>query len=337
MRISYRTRSFLKRTGIWLAVLGGIILAVLIYGILESGKYVLYSRDGVKLDYSLSSQDIQGQVAVKPQIENPIDIYYNEGENAVSTSKELEQLLGYYVTAAELENDIQAVSDKIQSLPKGTPVMMEVKSKYGNFFYSSTVSANRNEDMDIAAMDQLIRQVTGDYYTIACLPGLRDMKYGLDHTEDGMAEAGGWLYFDPEGCYWLDPTSDGTVNYLVAIATELKNLGFDEVVFSDYYFPATDRIVFKGDKAEALAKTAQTLVNTCTTEGFAVSFVVQSEFAVPSGRSRLYLTGTAAAEAQAVAEQFGLEDPQIRVVFLTTVHDTRFDDYGVLRPIADAE
>ena len=152
-----------------------------------------------------------------------------------------------------------------------------------------------------------------------------------------MAEAGGWLYFDPEGCYWLDPTSDGTVNYLVAIATELKNLGFDEVVFSDYYFPATDRIVFKGDKAEALAKTAQTLVNTCTTEGFAVSFVVQSEFAVPSGRSRLYLTGTAAAEAQAVAEQFGLEDPQIRVVFLTTVHDTRFDDYGVLRPIADAE
>ena len=51
----------------------------------------------------------------------------------------------------------------------------------------------------------------------------------------------------------------------------------------------------------------------------------------------MYLPDAAAAQAETLANQFGFEDPQVRVVFLTDIHDTRFDDFSVLRPIADAD
>ena len=64
-----------------------------------------------------------------------------------------------------------------------------------------------------------------------------------------------------------------TSKSLVSIITELKSLGFDEVVLADMAIPDTKSIVFKQDKVEAITKAAKTLVDTCSTESFAVSFV----------------------------------------------------------------
>lgn len=336
--IPYRTRSFLKRLGIWLLVLAVIGAAVWACWLTWLDRYVLYTREGAKLDFTQSSRELSGVTARKPVIEDPITIYYNEGDNTINTSKELVQLRGYYITGAELEQDLDGVRAKVKTLPKGTPVMLDVKSIYGNFFYSSVVSENRNNDVDIAAMDEFIRELNSSgYYTIARVPALRDRLYGLENVRDGLPVAAGYLWMDSAGCYWLNPASDGTVSYLVQIANELRGLGFDEVVFYDYYFPETDKIVFKADKAETLAKTAQTIVNTCATDNFAVSFTVASQFQLPTGRSRVFLQNASAADAATLAQQFELEDPQIRVVFLTENHDTRFDDYGVLRPVFDAD
>ena len=43
-----------------------------------------------------------------------------------------------------------------------------------------------------------------------------------------------------------------------------------------------------------------------------------------------------AANAALVAESSGVADVSSRLVFLTEVHDTRFDDYSVLRPLEAA-
>ena len=338
MTVPYRTRCFLKRLGIWLLVVTVVAVVIWACWLLWLNRYVVYTRDrGAVLDFSLSSQELSGQRAQKPVIENPVQIYYNEGENTVHTNKELSQIIGYYVTGKDLESDFEAVQQKLKTLPADTPVMLDMKSIYGNFFYSSAVSENRNSDLDIEKMDALIREICGKYYTIARVPALRDRLYGLEHVNDGLPVAAGYLWMDDYGCYWLNPASDGTVSYLAAIANELKNLGFDEVVFTDYYFPDASSIVFRGDKTETLTKTAQTLVNTCGSDDFAVSFTMENSFTPPTGKSRIYLEDAAAANAGSLADSFGFEDPAARVVFLTDVHDTRFDDYSVLRPVADAE
>ena len=338
MIFSYRTRQTIKNIAVILLVVLLVLVLVLGCWFVWLDRYVVYTRDGAVLDFGISMEFAPGVQAVRPEEEDPVSIYYNEGENTINTSTELTQMIGYYVDAAALEEDIDAVREQIKQLPSGTAVMVDVKNIYGNFFYSSSVSDKRNSNIDPAAMDSLIKLMqSNELYAIARMPALRDYYYGLNHVPDGLPLPGGYLWMDADYCYWLNPASDGTMTYLAQTVVELRNLGFDEVVLSDFYFPDEDDIVFNGDKEEAIAKAAETLVTACSTEKFAVSFVGrQPAFPLPEGRSRLYLQNVAAAEAAGVALQTGIEDTAVNLVFFTDVHDTRFDVYSVLRPLSAA-
>ena len=337
MIFSYRTRQVLKNTAIIL--LAVILVATLVLGcwFVWLDRYVVYTRDGAVLDFGLSDFG-PGEHAVRPDPEDPVSIYYNEGDNTINTSTELTQMIGYYVDTATLEKDLDTVYEQIRKLPSGTAVLVDVKNIYGNFYYSSNVSDRRNSAIDTAAMDKLIALMeTNGLYAIARVPALRDYYYGLHHVPDGLPLPGGYLWMDEDYCYWLNPASEGTMTYLAQTIMELRGLGFDEVVLTDFYFPDHDKIVFKGDKSEAIAAAAKTLVTACSTERFAVSFVGREPtFPLPEGRCRLYMEGVAAAGAAGVALETGLADPAVNLVFLTDIHDTRFDTYSVLRPLSSA-
>lgn len=339
MRMPYRTRQLLVRIAIIALIV--ILVAALAFFCwftwLE--RYVVYTRDaGAVLDMQISPQVALGEEAVPVAQEETVSIYYNEGDNAINTSRELTQLVGYYADAAALEAGVSVVAEQIKALPAGTPVMLDVKSPKGIFYYSSGVSTNWSTQVDTAAMDELIASLDKKgVYLIARLPALRDYYFGLTQTSNGLfVSSGAYLWADEDYCYWLDPTKQGTVSYLVQIVTELKSLGFDEVVFDEFRFPDTNDLRFSGDRAQTIADTAKTLVASCASDDFAVSFVGQAGFALPEGRSRLYLKDAVAAQADAIAQQTGLTDPAIRLVFLTQVHDTRFDAYSVLRPLEAA-
>ena len=338
MILPFRTRMFLKRLLTTLLLLGALAAVALALWFTWLQRFLVYTADGgAVLDFSLSEQFSDGVEALPPETAPSVPLYYNEGENIIETSTELTQMFGYYIDEEALQ-DIASVREDLRFLEAGTPVMIDVKSIYGNFFYSSKVGTRRNGDLNIAEVDALITYLTtSGYYVIARMPALRDYYFGLNNVPYGLPTAGGYLWMDEDYCYWLNPASQGTQTYLMQIINELKGLGFDEVVLYDFYFPDTKSIVFKGDKLQTLADTAQLLVDTCTTERFAVSFTGQSaSFPLPEGRSRLYLEDAAAADVASLATQTGLEDPQIRLVFMTDVHDTRFDAYSVLRPLSAA-
>ena len=339
MLIPYRTRNFMKRFGALILVVLVVSIAVLLCWLAWLDRFVVYTRaNGAILDFSQSSHTLSGQTAKKPQPPEHVEIYGFEDTPVLQEKKHFSRLSGYYITGKDLETDFEGVKKQLSLLSEDVPVMMDVKSIYGNFFYSSSVSEYRNADLDIAAMDTLIQELnSGDRYTIARLPAMRDKLYGLYHTNDGLPVAGGYLWQDDYGCYWLNPAKDNTLRYLISIVTELKNLGFDEVVFYDFYFPETPDIVFGSDKTKTLSDAAQTIVNSCASETFAVSFTMEQTFSAPRGTSRIYLPNATASQAETLANQFGFDNPDVRVVFLTDIHDTRFDDYSVLRPIADAE
>lgn len=339
MIFSYRTRARLKRLAVILLAAVLVLMALWVVWFFWLGRYVIYTRDqGALIDMNAPSTQLSGILAVEPVEDNPISIYYNEGENTINTTKELEQLYGYFVSREDLETDIAAVRSQILALPKGTPVMVDLKSIYGNFFYSSSVSHYRNDDLNIGAMDELIDFLDlSGMYTIARVPALRDRNFGLDHVSSGLPVKGGYLWMDSQGCYWLDPADETTIAYLVQIATELRGLGFDEVVFTDYYFPDTKQIVYSSDRSLALTNTAKLLVSTCSTDAFAVSFSMGNTlFTPPEGRSRIFMEGVAAADVDNKALSSGVTDTAIKLVFIATVHDTRYDQFGVLRPLSEA-
>ncbi len=338
MAMTYRTRRRLHRIGMTLGIVLVLALVVWICWFVWLERYVVYTADGaqIRLDLPLTFED--GEIALPPE-ESTVAIYYNEGDNKVNTSSELGQISGCYATTSLLLSSIDSVDTAIQSLPSGSAVMLDLKSIYGNFYYNTSIPGAPVADaLDAGQMDRLLRNLAAsDYYLIARIPAFRDRAYGLENTQYGLPTSKGYLWSDENSCYWLDPTSNGTLSYLISIATELQDLGFDEVVFTEFRFPDTSEIVFRSSlsKEEAIAQAAKILVESCATEQFAVSFESEDgDFPLPEGRTRLYLTGVSAAKAQSALDNTTVPVKESQLVFLTETNDTRFDIASVLRLLA---
>lgn len=339
MNLSYRTRRFLQGLGIAAMVLTLLGLIFSLVWMLWLDRYVVYSRDGAKFDFSLSSQDISGAEAVKPVVPD-VNIVIGEGNRQEEVSLELVQLSGYYADVGMLEKEFDLVLQQAANIRSGTPVMLDVKDIYGYFLYNTSVGTYQSKSVNTSQVTDLINYLDAQgAYLIARLPAFKDQRYGLDNVPYGLHhESNRYLYMDEDNCYWLSPNSDGTMNYLVEITMELKKMGFDEVVYDYFWYPDANNLAFKGNREESISKAAARLVESCATESFAVSFVAQEpDFDLPEGRTRMYLTGRSASNAATLAAETGLdEDVKIRLVFIADGNDTRFDAYGALRPLTAA-
>lgn len=333
LKLTYRTRRKLQRIGLVTLVLLLVGLLVWTCWVVWLDRYMVYSREGAALNFQLKDAGT-GQVAAPPSADETVPIYYNEGENAIDATTELGQIKGYYIDADMLK-DVAGVLDTVSKLPGGTAVMLEIKNAKGSFFYNSRLTdAVMSGNVDCAAVSNLISEITSrNLYAIAVLPAFRDYQFGLNNVSSGLPVSQGYLWADDDYCYWLNPANAGTLNWLKSIMEELRELGFDEVVFTEFRFPDTTSIVFNGDKAEALVTAANTLVTTSATHSFAVSFMADTAFALPAGRSRLYLQNVSAKNVDATVAATTVADPTINLVFMATTNDTRFDAYSVLRPL----
>lgn len=336
MTLTYRTRRRLHNLAVVLLTLVLAALCVWLVWMLWLDRYVVYSRDGATIDFSRSAEDLTGEVAVPPGEDAAVSIYFNDGENAISTSTEMTQLSGYYISGTIMqEQDMAQITQWVKSLPTGTAVMLDVKNIYGNFYYTSSLGPTSTV-VSAAQVDSLISYLrTSGLYVIGRVSAFRDYEFGLNNVSCGLfLPSGIGLWMDDDSTYWLDPANSGTLNYLIKIVSELKSLGFDEVVFDDFCFPETESITYEGDKTEALTSAAATLVSSCASETFAVSFITElGDFTLPTGRTRVYLENVSASQISSTVDRAALTDPVVELVFLTEAKDTRFNEYGNLRPI----
>lgn len=338
LKLTYRSRRRLHRLGVTLGYLALAAVVVLVCWFVWLERFLVYTDNGAELRFDYESPAGTPQIASAPS-EATVAIYYNEGDDFVNNSTELAQLHGYYADFSVLSRGVEGVAAQIQQLPEDSAVMLDVKTGFGTFCYSSTLDeAPATDQLDVVKMDAMIRELASNgTYLIARVSAFRDRNFGLNHTVYGLpVSSGAYLWADSENCYWLNPTSNGTLSRLISIASELREIGFDEVVFTDFRFPDTTDILFQSSmsRQEALESAAATLVSSCATGTFCVSFETDNaSFRLPEGRSRLYLTGVAATEAAETAENANVTDPAIHLVYLTSTNDTRFDEFGVMRPM----
>jgi hypothetical protein len=338
MTLSYRTRKRLLDLGITLLVLLLIGAVLWLCWVIWAGRYVVYHRDGARLDFNVPATFPPGVIAQPTTERMTVNVVYDEPEvDAPIIEVRPTSISGYYIDPEMLKTDIPSIMAQLEKLESGDAVLLDVKDIRGRFYYTTSFSSKTANGIDIQQMDQLIDYLmVSDLYVIGRLPAFRDYEFGLNNVPCGLPRKGGngSLWLDDTNCYWLDPTKDGTIEYLVQQAMELRLMGFDEVVFTDFRFPNTDKITFEGDKNQAIADTAATLVQKLTTDRFFVSFHSDNtRFPLPKGNSRLYLTDIPAADISTIVEQVIVDDPALHLMFLTTVNDTRFNDYCVLRPL----
>lgn len=339
MNFSYRTRRFFTGLGIFALIV--VLLAVMVWAVwlLWLDRFVVYTRDGAKIDFSLSLEYPEGELALPPEEQEPISIYYNEGDNAIDNNTEMTVLAGYYASADMLSDTFELVRSQVALLPADTPVMIDLKDIYGYFYYDTGLGPV-SSSINVSDMTDLLDYMQASrLYTIARIPAFRDYQYVLDHPAQGLIHSSGrYVFMDDDRTYWLDPTNVNALSYVVDIVDELKAMGFDEVVFDDFWYPDTTKLYFKGSRTTALTEAAQKLVEACAEDDFVVSFNVSSpSFSIPEGRTRIYLEDQSAGDAKKTLELSGLENAIVRLVFVTEVNDTRFDDFSVLRPITAAQ
>ena len=341
MSIPYRHQRTLRRLGIVALVLLLIFIIVWFCWVVWLQRYVVYTSSGAKLDFAQSSDDISGVEAAPPQQNVDISIFYNEGADAIDTTKEMTQLAGYYITSDMYKEDLDNIMLQVERLPNSTPIMVDMKGPFGTFFYNSKLGeAIQSQSTNIAGVQQLLdRMNKKGFYKIARISALRDRTYGENHVTSGLymlSRAGLWM--DEGGMYWLDPTNASTITWISSVVLELKEMGFDEVLLDNFRFPNSEQYIFSGDKTAALQTAATKIMEACASNKFVVSFGVDDPtFALPEGRCRMYLSNVEAANVGTKFSQVTVEDPEIRVVFLSETGDTRFDKYSVMRSLHVAE
>ena len=333
MIFSYKTRRMLRRVGMILLVALLVASIAMVLHMVWLRRFVVYTPQGVRLDLGLSDHVSPGKIPVKPD-KPQVPVVYPEETAPAPEQSQQPPLAGFYVTTAQMQKDLEGLRQQIAQLPAGTAILMDVKSYWGYFYYTTNLGPGSNSFL-LAQMDAFIAELTqSDLYVIARLPAFRDYEFGLNNTESTLKNKKGYPWEDDQDCYWLDPTDDAALTYMIQIVRELRSLGFDEVVFKDFYVPESSKIVFDTDRKEAVEAAAKTLVSACATDQFTVSFLANTpDLILPEGNCRLYFMDVAAADVQDVLAQVTVTDPAHQVVFLAQTNDTRYNVCGVLRPL----
>ena len=342
MKIPYRTRRMLQFIGTAFLVFTLIFTIIWLCWVVWLERYIVYTRDGAVLDLEISANTLTGEVAIPPVADtSKVSIYYNEGADAIESSNTLTQLDGYFISADALTSNIASSWEALDHLSSSTPIMIDLKGGYGSFYYSSNLpGAIASASVSTASVDEIIKDMKEKgFYTIARVSAFRDYEYGRKNVANGLMHVNRMgLWPDEGGCYWLNPTEPAVLNWVSSMVNELKGLGFDEVVLSDFRFPAGESYIFTGDKDAAIQQAAATIYSNCASPNFTLSFSVAStNFTLPQGRCRMYLEGVSAENVGSRVAMLSIEEPQIRLVFVAETNDTRYNEYSVLRPIDSAE
>ncbi len=334
--IPYRTRVRLRKLAVALVIIVVLLLLTAIGFVIYLQRFLVYSADGVRLEFSPSTE----RSAVREKLEPLPDAQVVVDTSPMEDTSAMTRLEGIYVTTDMLD-ETDAILEAVQSAEGQVAVLLDVKSIYGNFCYSTAIpGAETSSSVDVTAVDQLIADLNanGRVYLIARLPAFRDSAYALANQSCGLPLDNGALWMDSDSCYWLDPANQQVLSYLQSILSELAGLGFEEVVLSDFTFPSSQNIAYDGDRVAAVLDAAQRLSSNQTESSPALSMAT-TDPALAAYADRVYLTSSDGSQVQDLVDTFSdvYDTLHDRVVFLTDSRDTRFSDYGVLRPAVTAD
>ncbi len=329
--LRYRTRLRLKKALRFLLITFGVLFIALVGILIYADALITYDENGAHLNGQLAQSEETLPTEPRPVIENPI-ILEQEQEAVALTIKELG---GCYITTSMLR-DLEKTRETVMAM-EPCAVLIELKSIFGNYYYSSKLAGDARADVDIAAIDQFIADLKDKgFYLIASIPAFVDPAFALEHQSSGLPLSGGALWMDDKGCYWLDPADDIVISYLMQIARELSGKGFREVAFSHFYFPESDRIVYSSDlsKEEIIRQAAKELCDFFAGDSFVVSFQTDSSgFPADSINGRLYISNADGNQVERFVQTYGSSESLQELVFLANSKDSRFEEHAMLRPL----
>ena len=331
MRIPYRNKLMIKKIlrilGFTLAALVILIGAIVIY----ADSQIIYDRNGAHLSNDAPTIPTATQSENETADIQPPEIIYLEGTDEELT---LAEMGGFYITTEMLQSP-EKVFQQIKSLDAPCAVMMELKSIFGNFYYSTSIDSAKSASVDVGTVDEIIEYLReNNFYMIASVAAFADNQFALANQSHGLPLKNGALWMDERGCYWLDPASETVISYLVQITRELATLGFSEVTFSDFRFPGSNNIHYESDLTgtQLIQEAATQLTDFFRGSNVMISFcVTDTEFPTKACSGRIYVSEVDGSKIERYVQAYGTGLTEL--VFLASSRDTRFEELALLRPL----
>ena len=243
-----------QRRNYWLipfVLLLGLItlMVVLFYGL---QKYARISEDGVKVVFS-EADDISEKEKTGTGSDNMVfdtvipEIVFEAPDYSRITAvagKKVKPLRAVYLEASEI--NLERLQNAAASLVDGNALMLEVKPRSGQLIWHSNaqlaISYGLYTDTDFSnSLPSLIpalktREDGKEIYMVAQISCFIDEMLATRSTQYALRTEMGFNYVDENGT-WLDPYNSEVRNYIIELARELFDMGFDEVVLADVMHP----------------------------------------------------------------------------------------------------
>lgn len=262
--------SYRGRQGIWRRVLAVFLVLILLAAcaFLLLQRYITYSDDGsIYLDLPfefdlpfLQEPDDSGDNEDPKQdvdliVENPVDppsgsedsdpdTDLNAGTDPEPDSEPEQPVIETYIPRRlvelhELPADPAALNDLLTEAG-ADGFSFIVKDREGYVSFSSSVALPQATANAAVTREQLAALCAQEgVYTVARISCLRDPIFALENINAAsIRNRNGYAWFENgQGGHWLEPEKALTREYLIGLAVECAELGFDELLLEDVCYP----------------------------------------------------------------------------------------------------
>ena len=234
---SYRGRG--PKWKILLAILLVLVIAVAA-SVIYLQQFLVYGADGsrqIRLPWQTEEKapppDGKGEA---PENQPDVDVVVQEPED-----QSPKETAAFSLPAQALTQALWQETEK----PSGAnAVAVRLKTSNGTVYFNAAnaVSGAVETEMDTAAALAAVTAQEG-LHTIASVACLQDFKAANADVEGrGLKNTGGYIFYDGNNSLWLDPAKPGTREYVCALAKEIAELGFDELLLTDFSYPTVGKI-----------------------------------------------------------------------------------------------
>ena len=237
-----------------LAMLVVIAVAFAVWLFYYLQRYIVYDKDGLRLDLSAQREEILHPGAAEtlaPVVTAvPVDVEIVVEQRDYSgiqtdAGNNLGSIHAVFVSAADVtESTLKYYANQMGDFDT---LVLELKASDGFLrWHSGAVQADSfavNGALELRELLEPLKQ--HGVRLIAQISALADSTMAQRNAPIALKNAvTGQPFVGADGQSYLDPYSDSTRTYLRALMVDLQNLGFDEILFSGMVCPDSDALQF---------------------------------------------------------------------------------------------
>ena len=257
---SYRGRGgLLKR-------LAAVVLILILLGacaFMFALQYATYTDDGgMRLDLPFLEKGIELNLpvffrpAVQPEDQEPADsgpdvnlvIEGAGGENPVAEpdpapAPEPEKVERRLLPLAQLPGDAAALTEQVTAAG-ASGFVWTARTGSGKVNYASGEAVETALTPGGPGMEDVKALVDGaELYAVARMGCFHDNDYAFANMAGAaVCQRNGYVWYSGSSDHWLDPDKEEARRYVIALAVECAQMGFDEVLLEDVSYPVAGKL-----------------------------------------------------------------------------------------------